>query len=622
MEIKGLGDQIFIHDSHNLLNDMNFRGKLSAEYSIHKYQSDSDLYLFLNDYSNDKIIVFSSTNIERDFINTNFQKLELSFTSVFPDLDANLLGEVDVCFYQQIYSYYHELKSHGKSMDTQQLILKSVWNIDLGELYSPTNNLKVALSFLIDEKEIPESIREYVSLKLGIDLLDLKKNKAKLQDWILELISTYVRELKESKAHNYQLSDNLIQFFLMKCYDELKMDISDEIIHKESWLAKFQKEASKDILKDQILADVATLKILLRELLDIEFDLNRIDDLFQLSRLFSKTLYNIQINEFDLEEFLEFDMCYSNLYILFRKLLDEGKFEFLFNYPYNLRPFTVNKILPYIYYNFKEENIALVVFDGMSYDEWFILKDKLSNFDVEETESFAILPTITSFSRTAIFSGRVPREFMQDKKIDSKTEREGLFSFLKSKGLDERDFLYGRVDLNDNIIRTRSDGVGFQYLKGYKFLGLICSLFDDTSHETKIFGELKSNLYKNIQNNIESSRIIQLLEMLRDYGYKIVITSDHGNIFSTSNEIKPNKNLEFEKRKSSRCLIFDNEIFADSLIKNNPNKCFKYTYNIIPPELTLVFPIKNHSFSTRWKYSITHGGIMPEEWIVPLVVLK
>ena len=86
--------------------------------------------------------------------------------------------------------------------------------------------------------------------------------------------------------------------------------------------------------------------------------------------------------------------------------------------------------------------------------------------------------------------------------------------------------------------------------------------------------------------------------------------------------IKPNKNLEFETRKSNRCIIFDNEIFADTLVKDNPGKCFKFKYNVIGNDLTLVFPSATEFFSNKEGYSITHGGIMPEEWVVPLVIFK
>ena len=152
-----------------------------------------------------------------------------------------------------------------------------------------------------------------------------------------------------------------------------------------------------------------------------------------LSRTFCHVLYQIQINHWALDEFLDLNFCYNTLNNLFKKLLSDGKFENLFRYPYHQRPYTVDRILSHINHNLKEENVAMIVFDGMSYDEWFILKENLDNFDLEETESFAILPTITSFSRTSIFSGKVPREFMIDNKISQSTEKKGFYSFLATK---------------------------------------------------------------------------------------------------------------------------------------------------------------------------------------------
>ena len=622
-EIGTMGNRIFITDSHSLLCDMNFISDLSSEYVIHEYENDSDFYLFLNHHLNDKIIFYSNINISRDYIQSNFIQFELVLNSIFPDLEVELLDDVDVSFYQKIFNYYQELKSHCQSIETQQLILKSVWDLDFGELYSPTNNLKIALSFLIDDKELPASIIDLISKKLDTNVLKLKTDHNQFTSWLNELLNDYVLSITDDKHPKYDLSDNIIQFYLSNGEYPFKIEINDYVIEKQPWLVKFSRDDSPEIQKSRVIADVSTLKTLLAELEEEEeFDLNKLELLFDVSRNFCYLLYRIQINDFKMDKFFNLESCYSNLNNLFKKLLAEGKFESLFRYPYDQRPYTVDRILSYILHNFKEENIALIVFDGMSYDEWFILKDSLNDFDFEETESFAILPTITSFSRTSIFAGKVPREFMKNNKINPNTEKNELISFLTSREYSENDILYGRIDLNDKIIKTGSEQIEYNYLKDYRFMGLICSLFDDISHATNIYGDVKSNLYKNIKNSIDSSQIVFLLNKMRELGYRIIITSDHGNIFSKSNGIKSNKNLEFERRKSNRCLIFDNELFADTLISNNPNKCFKYSYNIIPNNLTLVFPESNEFFSTKNNYSITHGSIMPEEWIVPVVVLK
>ena len=61
------------------------------------------------------------------------------------------------------------------------------------------------------------------------------------------------------------------------------------------------------------------------------------------------------------------------------------------------------------------ERVALVVVDGMSIDQWFILRDALTDQlpDVvtTTTATFAWAPTLTSVSRQALFSGEVPQYF-------------------------------------------------------------------------------------------------------------------------------------------------------------------------------------------------------------------
>lgn len=619
------GDKLFIHDPHGLLEDFNFHAELSIECLIHEYQSDGDLFLFFSENSQKKILVYSKNKIIRDFISKNFNTLKLTLKPVFPDLNQKLLNDVDVSLYQQIYSYYLELKSHGKSLDTEQLILKSVWDIDLGELFSLTNNLKIALAYLIDDKDLPEPLINSISENLGVNLWNFKEDKLVTLNWLEKIILGYIDELNSNKKHEYNLSNPLIQFYLGKIDYDLKIDpdlLNNKIIEADPWLANFKKEPSDDELRFKIISELDRVYQMINNLLEDEFDLNQINKLIQLSKTFSKAIYHIQINDWPLDDFMNVEICYQNLEKIFKNLLEEDRFQILFNYPYHQQPYTVDKILHHIMHQFKEEKIAFILMDGMSYDEWFVLKSNLDNFEFDEKGVFGILPTITSFSRTSIFSGTKPISFMKENKIPQKSERDGFYKFLDQNGYSKQDILYGRIDLNYNLIKTKNENIKFDYLKGYRFLGLVCNLFDDMSHHMVVYGDMKSNLYKNITSGINSSKIIQLFEKLRDYGYKIILASDHGNIFCKSNLIKPNKNLEFENRKSNRCLIFDNEIFANALVKDYPDKCFKYRYNVIGNDLTLVFASSTEFFSNKEGYSITHGGIMPEEWVVPLVILK
>lgn len=257
--------------------------------------------------------------------------------------------------------------------------------------------------------------------------------------------------------------------------------------------------------------------------------------------------------------------------------------------------------------------------DGMSYDEWFILKKYLDSFKIKELESFSILPSITSFSRTSIFTGKTPNRFLdENNKVPYNCEEKGFKQYFQSKKVDENDILFGYIDLNNEHVKNKKEIVEFEYLKGYKVMGLICNLFDDESHSIQIFGENKSNLYKNIDSAINSSKLVDLLKTLNDDGYKVILTADHGNIYCEGNEIKENKMLQFEK-KSTRCFIYDNESLADKIVNENPKECFKWNYNLLSNDLFLVFATEG--FFGKG-FSVTHGSYMPEECIVPVIILE
>jgi hypothetical protein len=77
-----------------------------------------------------------------------------------------------------------------------------------------------------------------------------------------------------------------------------------------------------------------------------------------------------------------------------------------------------------------ERRIALLVFDGMAVDQWIQIRDSLSKqnrmFGFDEGACFAWLPTLTSVSRQALFSGLKPREFSQS--IDTTAQEPALWS--------------------------------------------------------------------------------------------------------------------------------------------------------------------------------------------------
>jgi hypothetical protein len=393
------------------------------------------------------------------------------------------------------------------------------------------------------------------------------------------------------------------------------------MIYKEGWLSKFKKEPNKEELITSIKSSIESYRSKMNEMINKEFDFNEIDDIMKLSRLFCEIIFNLQNNEIKVNEYLDIDKEYDDFDKLFRSKLintNNNNYEYLPNASQSDKPLTVNKILDFAKNKF-DKKIALVVMDGMSFDEWFVLKDELKKFKTEENEIFAIIPTVTAFSRTSIFSGKTPAEFM-DEKLRFNEEKE-FYKAMDEKGFKSDNTLYGHLNLKHNILKTKDGDKKYDHLKEYDFLGIVCNIFDEISHQDILTNNGKVNFYKNVRNEIKSSSLVDFFNQLKQDGYHIIITADHGNVFCKGNGIKSNKNLEID-RESLRCLIFNNENFADNLINQNHSTTFSYTNSMLPKGVTLVLPIKNQFFGNEKDLRISHGGISPEELIVPLVILE
>ena len=620
-KIEDNGNNLFLYDLECLLEDKNFYKDLSQKYEIFYYEDDSDYFHFINLDSSKSKLIYSNKHVQRSFTQN---AIKISSCDVFDKLDCNILKNMDVKYYQTLFNYCLESESNNfiiSRENTLDIIFQCIWGINLSLLFNPTENLRVALEYLIDEINLDDFIIEKISKNLKINLKELYGDDVKIHKFIEDLIINYISE--NQFKHEFDLSNNYIQYYLTK-YDLKSQIVSDnlneKVLNKYPWLIKFKLTSdSKEQTFRKINSEISEFEMYYDKIYaDDILDLNDWDDIFKLSKKFATILYEIQTNELKLDEF-NIAEYYNKTKMLFKSILEEKMYVQLFNYSYKDKPYTVDRILDFINFNFKDENIALIVMDGMSYDEWFILKEYLDDFRIKELESFSILPSITSFSRTSIFAGKTPNRFLtEDHKIKYNAEEKGFKEFFMDNNTPENDILYGRIDLNNEIVKNNKEQIEWEYLQGYKVLGLICNLFDDESHSIKIFGENKSNLYRNIKSAIDSSNLINLFKKLKEYGYKIILTADHGNIYCEGNGIKSNKMLEFE-HKSSRCLIFDNELFADKIVETNPQECFKYQYNLLSKDLFLVFAI-NGCFDNN--ASITHGSISPEECIVPVVILQ
>ncbi len=96
----------------------------------------------------------------------------------------------------------------------------------------------------------------------------------------------------------------------------------------------------------------------------------------------------------------------------------------------------------------RQTRVALLVFDGMGMDQWIQIREGVAqrapDLSFEESACFAWLPTLTSVSRQALFSGLRPREFA--KSIDTTSQEPTLWSrYWQDHGLRANEVLYRKA---------------------------------------------------------------------------------------------------------------------------------------------------------------------------------
>jgi PglZ domain len=174
-----------------------------------------------------------------------------------------------------------------------------------------------------------------------------------------------------------------------------------------------------------------------------------------------------------------------------------------------------------------ESKIALLVFDGLSFDQWVGIRDHLTKtspqIGFEQSACFAWLPTTTSVSRQALFSGLRPREFAET--IDSTAQEPSQWQrHWQDNGLRANEVMYRkglkRNDQLDELEAAISDPT-------IKVVGLVVDTVDEIVHGA-VLG--KCGVASQIKHWCETGFVDRLFKMLLDKGFYVYLTADHGNV--------------------------------------------------------------------------------------------
>ena len=260
-----------------------------------------------------------------------------------------------------------------------------------------------------------------------------------------------------------------------------------------------------------------------------------------------------------------------------------------------------------------ELKVALLVFDGLAVDQWVLIRETLARrapkFGFEESACFAWLPTLTSVSRQALFSGLKPREFADT--IETTAPEPAQWSrFWQDQGLRANEVFYRKgIKRNDQLAELDAALSG----PSLKVAGLVVDTVDEIVHGA-VLG--KRGIANQIEGWCETGFLERLFTLLIDKGFHIYLTADHGNVEAIG-QGRPNQGVAPEMR-GERVRTYRSETLVAESAAAHPNT-FRLDIAGLPANFMALFAGGRTAFLPQGEPAVVHGGISVEELLVPFV---
>jgi len=214
--------------------------------------------------------------------------------------------------------------------------------------------------------------------------------------------------------------------------------------------------------------------------------------------------------------------------------------------------------------------------------------------------SLAFIPTITAWSRQAIFKGHTP-----DLKEDNSKEDKLFKTYWLKIGLPGYQIAFQKFSLDKPLVIDNIPA-------DTTMLGLVCNDLDEIMHGS-ILGN--NHLKMSTEHWITKSKIVDLITGLKTKGFQIYITADHGNVEAIGLKNFTLKDKVGALSRGKRHLHFTNEILLQSFIEQNSS------LDLGKKGLSL-FLKKQEAFTDENNQVITHGGSHLWEVIVPFICIN
>ncbi|MDR6770766.1 hypothetical protein J2Y49_001488 [Azospirillum sp. BE72] len=258
--------------------------------------------------------------------------------------------------------------------------------------------------------------------------------------------------------------------------------------------------------------------------------------------------------------------------------------------------------------------LALVVVDGMSWADWMTIRPRLGFGgrlqQIGEAALFAQLPTLTDVSRRSIFSGLSPRCPQSAKG----TEEALWFRTWEAAGAQLRSVrfrLQGGQESDSAFVAAALDLASDERVE---VLGLVAATIDRSLHGA-VAGP--GAYHEQIARWAKDGHLARLIAGLAEHSFRVLVTSDHGNVHATGVGRPPSGKLAEER--GERVMVFDRPELAQSTRESDDSMFAPESGVAVLPGQHVLLAAGRSAFLQVGADVITHGGAALEEVIVPLI---
>ena len=288
------------------------------------------------------------------------------------------------------------------------------------------------------------------------------------------------------------------------------------------------------------------------------------------------------------------------------------------------------------------KKVCFIVIDCMRCDQFLSIYPFLESlFEVEISYHLSLLPSATSFSRNAIFSGLFPDEMIKKypKQKDSFLNNENSLNKYEEEYLNDQIQRLGNDDKKVHYHKIWALGEGKRFSKKINnylekdVIALVINFVDMLAHDSSKMDVLKelipdeSGYRKTVRSWVENSWFNDVLKVLSQSNFDVVITSDHGSI-KVNKEIMVSADKDASdgvRYKYGRNLNSKNK----NVMKINNPENFKlptfgpqFNYLLAKNDSYFLYPNEANRYKNKLKNSFQHGGISLEEMLIPVLKMK